>query len=156
MRPTRAGLACSATASCKTAKKRARKKAERQQEVAETCCAPYWCPTAGEIECPRHGGFDTCCAAPELHVPVADLVPRPTPPSTGEMHPEYRRGAHDEARARIQGMRPDALDVYDYVTVCAQMGYRGPRIVSDVVFVFTADWSLRDRLALSWRLVTGR
>jgi hypothetical protein len=29
----------------------------------------YFCPTAGEVESARHGGFDVCCAAPELHRP---------------------------------------------------------------------------------------
>ena len=30
----------------------------------------YYCPDADEIECPRHSGFDTCCAAPGDHVGV--------------------------------------------------------------------------------------
>jgi hypothetical protein len=35
------------------------------------CCSkPYWCPTVDEIECPTHGGFSTCCHAPELHEPL--------------------------------------------------------------------------------------
>ncbi|PPS89506.1 hypothetical protein [Streptomyces sp. MH60] len=37
-----------------------------------TCCPDaYLCLTAEvpEIECPRHGGFDVCCARPETHVP---------------------------------------------------------------------------------------
>jgi len=27
----------------------------------------YYCPTAGDTESDCHGGFDTCCAHPELH-----------------------------------------------------------------------------------------
>jgi hypothetical protein len=37
-----------------------------------TCCPDaYLCLTADvpEIECPRHGGFDVCCARPEFHIP---------------------------------------------------------------------------------------
>jgi hypothetical protein len=37
-----------------------------------TCCPDaYLCLTADvpEIECPHHGGFDVCCAWPELHIP---------------------------------------------------------------------------------------
>lgn len=34
-----------------------------------TCCPDaYWCPMYGEIECPRHGGFDICCARPDAHI----------------------------------------------------------------------------------------
>lgn len=37
-----------------------------------TACCPdaYWCPTAGETECPRHGGFTTCCAHIDQHQPM--------------------------------------------------------------------------------------
>jgi hypothetical protein len=34
----------------------------------------YYCPTSGEMEMYPGGGFDVCCAAPELHRPTA----RPT------------------------------------------------------------------------------
>jgi hypothetical protein len=35
------------------------------------CCPDvYFCPTAGELECPRHGGFDVCCDQPGKHEPV--------------------------------------------------------------------------------------
>lgn len=39
------------------------------------CCPDaYYCPddagTGGETECPRHGGFDVCCAHPERHIPM--------------------------------------------------------------------------------------
>lgn len=27
----------------------------------------YWCPTAGENECPDCGGFDVCCDSPQRH-----------------------------------------------------------------------------------------
>ena len=48
----------------------------------QPCCPDvYFCPTSGDPECPRHGGFTVCCAHPELHRPptaeeLADL-PRP-------------------------------------------------------------------------------
>lgn len=32
----------------------------------------YFCPTVREVESATHGGFDTCCAHPELHVPMPD------------------------------------------------------------------------------------
>lgn len=28
----------------------------------------YFCPTSMEFESPCHGGFDTCCAMPVLHI----------------------------------------------------------------------------------------
>lgn len=36
----------------------------------EPSCCPdaYWCPRAGEVECPRHGGFDVCCRRPDAHI----------------------------------------------------------------------------------------
>lgn len=35
-----------------------------------TCCPDvYYCPAAGELECPRHGGFTTCCERPDAHIP---------------------------------------------------------------------------------------
>lgn len=46
------------------------------KKVKCDCGCPdiYFCPTInsgeGEIECPRHGGFDTCCSRPDLHVVV--------------------------------------------------------------------------------------
>lgn len=33
----------------------------------EPCQPNYFCPTVGEWESPCHGGFDTCCAHPDLH-----------------------------------------------------------------------------------------
>jgi len=30
-------------------------------------CAVYWCPTIDGFESACHGGFDVCCAHPELH-----------------------------------------------------------------------------------------
>lgn len=35
-----------------------------------TCCPEaYFCPTAGEMECPRHGGFTICCNRTDKHEP---------------------------------------------------------------------------------------
>jgi hypothetical protein len=41
-------------------------------EPDPTACCPdaYYCPTTGETECPRHGGFTVCCDAPARHVPL--------------------------------------------------------------------------------------
>lgn len=37
-------------------------------------CQPYFCPSGGETECcPKHSGFDTCCDAPERHIPLAEV-----------------------------------------------------------------------------------
>ena len=32
----------------------------------------YFCPTVREVESPTGGGFDVCCAHPELHLPMLD------------------------------------------------------------------------------------
>ncbi|RAG86842.1 hypothetical protein DN069_04755 [Streptacidiphilus pinicola] len=32
----------------------------------------YYCPTVREVEHTTEGGFDVCCAHPELHVPMPD------------------------------------------------------------------------------------
>ena len=51
--------------------------------VVSDCGCPdrYFCPASGDVECPRHGGFDVCCDRPGDHVPVpADVRaahPRP-------------------------------------------------------------------------------
>lgn len=53
-------------------------------EVAQDCGCPdvYYCPSGGEVECPRHGGFDTCCAHPGAHRPLpSDLRCRDPRPS---------------------------------------------------------------------------
>ncbi|GAA3423621.1 hypothetical protein GCM10018953_08040 [Streptosporangium nondiastaticum] len=34
------------------------------------CSDIYYCPRAGEVECPRHSGFDVCCDAVEQHTPI--------------------------------------------------------------------------------------
>jgi len=34
------------------------------------CDDIYYCPTSNDIECPRHSGFDTCCAHPDKHIQV--------------------------------------------------------------------------------------
>lgn len=39
--------------------------------MTEPVCL-YVCPTALEVESLGHGGFDTCCGRPELHVPLPD------------------------------------------------------------------------------------
>ena len=38
-----------------------------------TCCDDmYWCPTANDWECAKHGGFDVCCNKPQLHKRIKD------------------------------------------------------------------------------------
>lgn len=38
---------------------------------ANACCVRvYWCPNAMEFECPKHGGFDVCCADESRHIPL--------------------------------------------------------------------------------------
>ncbi|MFC3988753.1 hypothetical protein [Actinoplanes siamensis] len=37
---------------------------------------PYFCPTSGEVEHPRLGGFTVCCSRPDLHCDPT-LVRRP-------------------------------------------------------------------------------
>ncbi|WP_431897255.1 hypothetical protein [Nonomuraea sp. bgisy101] len=34
------------------------------------CPDVYYCPRAGEVECPRHSGFDVCCDALDQHIPI--------------------------------------------------------------------------------------
>lgn len=42
------------------------------------CRDIYYCPSGDDLECPRHGGFDTCCARTDEHIPVRPyLLPRP-------------------------------------------------------------------------------
>lgn len=36
------------------------------------CPDTYFCPTTGDTECPRHGGFDVCCNRTGKHVPLHD------------------------------------------------------------------------------------
>lgn len=69
------------------------------------------------------------------------------------LNDEYVRGATDEAEAQIKGMRPDALEIYRFVQVVAQMGDSADTITDQVVVIFTADWSWRRRFALAWRLI---
>jgi hypothetical protein len=46
--------------------------AEAWTRVKWDCGCPdvFFCPSAEEIECPRHSGFDVCCERPDLHVAV--------------------------------------------------------------------------------------
>jgi len=39
-------------------------------ELSCGCPDIYYCPASGDTECPRHGGFDTCCDRISEHVPV--------------------------------------------------------------------------------------
>lgn len=39
--------------------------------VCKPNATTYYCPTVGETESDCHGGFDVCCARPELHQPIS-------------------------------------------------------------------------------------
>ncbi|MFG2071731.1 NUDIX hydrolase [Nonomuraea maritima] len=42
------------------------------------CPDIYYCARVGEVECPRHSGFDVCCDAIDQHIPIRALpAPRP-------------------------------------------------------------------------------
>lgn len=45
-------------------------RAIRSSAPALERCTLWYCPTSGEIECGTHGGFDVCCARPDLHQPT--------------------------------------------------------------------------------------
>jgi hypothetical protein len=49
------------------------------EEIDGCCPAAYVCPTSGEVECLRHGGFDCCCADRACPGNV-DLTPIPWGP----------------------------------------------------------------------------
>jgi hypothetical protein len=51
------------------------------------CSDRYFCPTAGDIECPRHSGFATCCNRPRRHVPVTEPPRPPSLPSSRSRSP---------------------------------------------------------------------
>ena len=39
--------------------------------VQPSCCPDtYLCPSSGDVECPRHGGFHICCDYPQTHIPT--------------------------------------------------------------------------------------
>jgi hypothetical protein len=52
--------------------------------VAFDCGCPdlYYCPKSGDVECPRHSGFGTCCDDVEAHisVPIETRSASPRPP----------------------------------------------------------------------------
>jgi hypothetical protein len=45
----------------------------------------YFCPSSGDVESPRHGGFDTCCGRPDLHRTVAEMMRQ----AAGNLRSEY-------------------------------------------------------------------
>lgn len=52
--------------------------ADNEHELCDQTCKArssdlYFCPTVAEVESRTHGGFDTCCAHPELHVDVPGI-----------------------------------------------------------------------------------
>lgn len=42
-----------------------------EPHVCKPDATTYYCPQAGEVESDCHGGFDVCCAHPELHRPIS-------------------------------------------------------------------------------------
>lgn len=72
--------------------------------------------------------------------------------------PEYAiwyQGASEADQARTEGMKDDARQVYESVELLGQQGESADYIIEWVAFVFTADWSWRQRLRLAWKLVRG-
>lgn len=45
---------------------------EPESEHKPNCPDLFYCPTVGGVESGCHGGFDVCCSAPELHLPVTE------------------------------------------------------------------------------------
>ncbi|MFH9812536.1 hypothetical protein ACH4NO_18310 [Streptomyces olivaceus] len=43
---------------------------ETEAHVCKPGATVYYCPTSGETESDCHGGFDVCCARPDLHQPT--------------------------------------------------------------------------------------
>lgn len=68
----------------------------------------------------------------------------------------FWRGAREEANARAEGMTLGGHEIADYVETIAKQGRSAKEITSSVTRVFTADWSLMERLRLAWKLVTGK
>ncbi|MFB6955490.1 hypothetical protein ACFCYB_00280 [Streptomyces sp. NPDC056309] len=78
-------------------------------DVDEHVCKPgarlYYCPAGGEVESDCHGGFDVCCARPDLHQPLLKCnharlrqlhCPHPWEPQPG-MDPVYCEGYSEPA-----------------------------------------------------------
>jgi hypothetical protein len=68
----------------------------------------------------------------------------------------FRRGAHEEANVRIEGMTLGGHEVYNYVEVVAKQGRSAEEITTHVARIFTAGWTWRKRARLALRLVTGK
>ncbi|AEQ20929.1 hypothetical protein E3_0180 [Rhodococcus phage E3] len=65
----------------------------------------------------------------------------------------YSAGAKEEHRLTVEGMTDDAKDFYIVVQQLAQQGYSVRDIVPRTSFIYTANWTLRDRLRLAWMIV---
>lgn len=44
-----------------------------REEHKKDCCGIYFCPSAKQLECPTHGGFDKCCNNPEQHKNIEEM-----------------------------------------------------------------------------------
>ena len=106
--------------------------------------------------------------------PQAKAVPSataPTPPRGGSgqsrqrvtvmyendegLRTAYLNGAQAEAARRHNGMTEDNRQVYDYVRAMAQTGRPADEILRAAVYVFTATWSLSERLRLAVLVLTA-
>lgn len=68
-------------------------------------------------------------------------------------HEMWLAGATAESRALVEGMTPKSKELFNCVQILAQDGDGPDQIVRWIAVVFTADWTLRQRLALCWRLL---
>jgi hypothetical protein len=68
----------------------------------------------------------------------------------------YRRGARAEAWCHSrEAWDRSARELAVAVDVLGSQGETGDKIVQWVGYVYTADWTLRARLRLAWRMITG-
>lgn len=65
----------------------------------------------------------------------------------------YLAGAKEQYRLTIEGMTDEAKDFYIVVQQLAGTGDSVRDIVIRTSFIYTADWTLRDRLRLAWMIV---
>lgn len=83
------------------------------------------------------------------------MTNRRKPDTDGERY-WYRRGASDEVEALKEQMSDSGRQVFSAVRVLAEQGRSGDAMTAWVACVFTADWTLRQRFGLAWRLVRGK
>lgn len=76
------------------------------------------------------------------------------PPKFGTPEWElWSSGSLAERHRLYQGMQPESVHVFDYVRLLAQRGDSPDRITKSTAMVFTASWTLRQRIRLAWKIV---